>query len=158
MKRHDYYKLAASIGICELAGIIGSVFTAGSVSGWYVTLAKPALTPPGWIFGPVWITLYALMGIALFLVWRGGINTRQSKIAVGVFLFQLLLNALWSIIFFGLQLPGIALAEIIVLWIAIVASIIAFARVSRTAAWLLIPYLLWVSFAMYLNYGIYILN
>ncbi len=156
-------KLGTAIGVSELAGVIGSVFTFSAIPGWYGTLAKPGLTPPGWVFGPVWITLFALMGIAAFLVWSSHAKASEDKkkgITVALLLFgiQLALNTLWSIIFFGLHSPGAALVEIILLWLAILATIVAFARVVKPAAWLLVPYLLWVSFAAYLNYSIWRLN
>lgn len=151
-------KLIIAIIVSEGAGIIGSFFTTPSIPGWYRGLAKPELAPPNWIFGPVWTTLFLLMGIAAFLVWKRGLDRRNVRIALGIFLIQLALNTLWSVIFFGLQNPGLAFAEIIVLWLAILATIIAFAKISRTAAWLLVPYILWVSFAGYLNYAIWMLN
>ena len=158
MNIKDLYKLFASVIICQGAGIIGSLFTAGSVSTWYVTLSKPALNPPSWVFGPVWGTLYLLMGISLFLVWKNGFKKKHERTARNVFIIQLVLNSLWSISFFGLENPGLALVNIIVLWIAILAIIIYFYRISKPAALLLIPYLLWVSFATYLNYSIWVLN
>lgn len=158
MKSKDIIKLVVAIAIAELAGIVGSIFTTSSIPTWYVTLAKPELAPPNWIFAPVWTTLFVLMGIAAFLVWRRGLGRRDVKIALGIFLGQLVLNTLWSIIFFWLHSPGGAFIEIIFLWFAILATIIVFARISKPAAWLLIPYILWVSFAGYLNYAIWILN
>lgn len=158
MKINNTFKLLISICVSQLAGIIGTVFTTPSVAGWYPTLVKPALNPPAWVFGPVWTTLFALMGIAAFLVWKKGLDRKDVKIALGIFLGQLVLNALWSIIFFGLRSPGGALIEIVFLWLAIVATIVAFAKISRPAAWLLTPYILWVSFAGYLNYTIWLLN
>ena len=154
----NVFKLTIAIAVSEMAGVIGSVFTAPSIDGWYANIIKPELTPPSWLFGPVWVTLFALMGIAAFLVWKKGLNHKGVKIALGIFIFQLVLNTLWSIIFFGLQNPGAALIEIIFLWVSILATIIAFAKVSRMAAWLLLPYILWVSFAIYLNYMIYVIN
>lgn len=151
-------KLITAIVVSELAGIIGSVFTTPSIPTWYATLARPALNPPAWVFGPVWTTLFALMGIAAFLVWRKGLDRRDVKIALGIFIGQLVLNTLWSIIFFGLHSPGGAFIEIIFLWLAILATIITFAKISRPAAWLLLPYILWVSFAGYLNFSIWSLN
>ncbi|MGM5488579.1 MAG: TspO/MBR family protein [Nanobdellota archaeon] len=151
----NYFRLIASLIICQLAGIIGSVFTVSSVSTWYVTLAKPVFNPPGWVFGPVWTVLYLLMGISLYLVWN---NKNRTTKALVIFAVQLVLNSLWSILFFGLQSPLIAFIEIIVLWVAIVASIVQFYRISRPAAYLLIPYLLWVSFAAVLNLSIVLLN
>ncbi|MBI4086677.1 tryptophan-rich sensory protein [Candidatus Kaiserbacteria bacterium] len=162
MKTKDTFKLIIAIAVCELAGVIGSVFTTPSIAGWYAGIVKPALNPPAWVFGPVWVTLYALMGIAAFLVWKRGLERRDVRIALSIFLGQLVLNTLWSIIFFGLHSPGGALIEIVLLWLAILATIIAFAKISPPAggpaAWLLVPYMLWVSFAAYLNYAIWVLN
>lgn len=146
------------VAVTELAGIVGSIFTISSVDSWYATLVRPALNPPSFVFGPVWTILFALMGIAAFLVWERGWDRKDVKIALSVFSFQLILNILWSIIFFGMRSPGGALIEIIFLWIAIIFTIITFARISRTASWLLAPYILWVSFAAYLNYAIWMLN
>ena len=164
-------KLIIAIVVSELAGIIGSVFTTPSIAGWYATLVRPALNPPAWVFGPVWTTLFALMGISLFLIWREydkltlseveGLvvqRRRQIKVALVLFGIQLTLNTLWSIIFFGLHNPGAAFVEIILLWLAILATIIAFAKISKSAAWLLVPYILWVTFAAYLNFAIWGLN
>jgi tryptophan-rich sensory protein len=151
------YKLIISLLIPQAAGGIGSFFTISSVKDWYPTLEKPALNPPSWMFGPVWTALFLLMGWALYLVWtdESGKNKRLAFWAFGI---QMVLNALWSIIFFGLHSPGGALLEMVFLWLAILATIIAFAKISRLAAWLLAPYILWVSFAGYLNYLIWILN
>lgn len=151
-------KVAAAIALCEAAGVVGSFYTAQSIPTWYATLARPELAPPNWVFGPVWTTLFALMGIALYLVWKKGANTRTGKTALTIFAVQLVLNVLWSVIFFGARSPGGALLEIALLWFAIAATIIAFKRISLAAAWLLAPYFLWVSFAMYLNYAIWVLN
>jgi len=158
MKINNTLKLVISLIIPQLAGGLGSYFTIGSVKDWYPTLVKPVLNPPAWVFGPVWTTLFAFMGIAAFLIWRNGLERRDVKIALGVFIGQLVLNTLWSIIFFGLHSPGGALIEIIFLWLAILATIIMFSKISKPAAWLLIPYILWVSFAGFLNYSIWQLN
>ncbi|MFA5172844.1 MAG: TspO/MBR family protein [Candidatus Paceibacterota bacterium] len=158
MKTNNTLKLIIAIIVSELAGIIGSVFTTPSIAGWYAGIVKPALNPPSWVFGPVWTTLFAFMGIAAFLVWKKGLNRKDVKIALGIFLGQLVLNTFWSIIFFGLHSPGGAFIEIIFLWLAIFATIIAFVKISKPAAWLLIPYILWVSFASYLNFMIWISN
>lgn len=158
MNKGNWVKLITAVVGSELAGIIGSVFTVSSIPTWYAGLVRPELSPPNWIFGPVWTTLYALMGVATFLVWRKGLNRRDVKIALSLFLGQLFLNSLWSILFFGLQNPGAALVEIAFLWVAILATCIAFAKISKPAAWLLLPYLVWVSFAAYLNYAIWTLN
>ena len=166
MNKHNAFKLIIAIALSEMAGIVGSVFTVSSIPTWYAGLARPEFSPPNWIFGPVWTTLFALMGIAAFLIWQRGLARRDVKIALGIFAIQLVLNTLWSIIFFGstsltingLNNIGIAFIEIIFLWLAILATIITFAKISKPAAWLLVPYILWVSFAAYLNYFIWILN
>ena len=152
------FKLIIAIVVCQLAGVIGSIFTVSAIPTWYATLAKPALNPPSWVFGPVWTALYALMGIAAFLVWNQGWGRKDVRRALTVFGIQLVLNALWSIIFFGLHSPGWAFADIIALWLAIVWTMVLFYRISKPAMWLLVPYILWVSFATYLNYSIYVLN
>ena len=166
MGLNDFFRLSVAVGVSEMAGVIGSIFTAPAVrSAWYAELVRPALNPPAWVFGPVWITLYALMGIALFLVWKQHPNILEyvgvlwvRRVGVVLFFAQLVLNALWSVVFFGLQSPVGAFTVIVFLWLAILATIIVFARVSRLAAWLLAPYLLWVSFAAYLNYSFWVLN
>lgn len=149
-------RLIASIAICLSAGAIGSVFTAGSIDTWYRGLNKPAFTPPDWLFAPAWTTLYILMGVSLYLVWSGGFRKNQS--AIGIFFLQLILNAIWSIIFFGLKNPELALAEIIVLWLVIIWTIWAFFPIAKIAAYLLVPYLVWVTFASFLNLSIVFLN
>jgi benzodiazapine receptor len=158
MKLSDAFKLVTAIVVSELAGIVGSVFTAPSIGSWYANVVKPELNPSSWVFGPVWTTLFALMGIAAFLIWKKGLERRDVRMALGVFAAQLVLNTLWSIIFFGLQSPGGALVEIFFLWLAILITIVMFARISKTAAWLLVPYIAWVSFAAYLNFAIWLLN
>jgi tryptophan-rich sensory protein len=156
MKKINAVKLTASILLCQLAGIIGSVFTASSVRSWYSTLEKPFFTPPNWLFGPAWITLYLLMGISLYIVWE---HARGSKTAaLSAFAVQLVLNALWSILFFGLRMPLIAFIELAILWLAILSTLILFYRKSATAAYLLIPYLVWVTYAGALNLMIHLLN
>lgn len=143
---------------CEALGAIGSVFTVPSIPTWYAALEKPFLNPPNWIFGPVWTTLFALMGIAAFLVWRKGLGKQQAKAALLLFGIQLLLNVLWSVLFFGWHMPSLAFIDIAALWIMILGTIILFSRVSRPAAYLLLPYLAWVTFASYLNLMIWSLN
>ncbi len=158
MRIPDFLKLIIAIVVSELAGIIGSVFTTPSIAGWYAGIIKPTLNPPAWVFGPVWTILFALMGIAAFLIWKKGLDRRDVRIALCIFIVQLVLNTLWSVIFFGFHSPAGALVEIVFLWLAIIATIIAFTKISRPAAWLLVPYILWVSFAVYLNYAIWVLN
>ena len=147
-----------AIGICELAGVLGSLFTVNAIPAWYETLVRPSINPPPWVFGPVWTALYALMGIAAFLVWRKGWNRRDVRAAIYVFIFQLIINAAWSIIFFGLHNPLAAFVDIVVLWLGILATMILFYRISRAAMYLLLPYFLWVSFAAVLNHSIWTLN
>ncbi len=157
-----FFRLAVAVVLSELAGLAGSVFTASAIPVWYAGLIKPAFNPPSWIFGPVWTLLYALMGIAAFLVWDRGRTRpalrRMARAALVIFIMQLALNVAWSAIFFGAHSPAGAFADIVLLWFAILWTIIAFARISRPAAYLLVPYLLWVSFAAYLNYAIWMLN
>lgn len=158
MRLNNFLKLLTAIGISELAGIVGLVFTVSAIPNWYAGLVKPSLNPPAWIFGPVWTVLYALMGIAAYLVWKNGWQRKDVRTALGVFGAQLLLNAIWSIIFFGFKGPGWALVDIVLLWLAIIWTISIFYKISRPAAYLLLPYLFWVSFASYLNYAIWVLN
>jgi tryptophan-rich sensory protein len=151
-------RILVFILVCELAGIIGSFFTAPSIPGWYAGLIKPPFNPPNWVFAPVWTILYALMGLAAYLVYDKGPQRSGVSQALAVFAAQLVLNALWSIVFFGAHMILGAAVVIIVLWGMILASIWLFSKISRTAAYLLIPYILWVSFAMILNISFYILN
>ncbi len=151
-------ELIASIVICELVGVIGGLFTAPAIATWYNLLRKPSFNPPAWVFGPVWTALYLMMGVAAFLVWRKGWGNAQVKVALVVFGLQLLLNFLWSPVFFGMRSPLGGLLVIVPLWGAILATIVLFARVSVPVAVLMVPYLLWVSFATVLNYALYLLN
>jgi tryptophan-rich sensory protein len=157
-RKTDLPKLIVSILICLGAGVAGSVFTTPRIPAWYAGLAKPALTPPSWVFGPVWTTLFLLMGIALFLVWREGLESPEVRQGVLLFALQLFFNVAWSGLFFGLQSPAAGLAGIVILWALIVATLLRFWKISRTAGALLIPYLLWVTIAANLNYGIMVLN
>ena len=154
----DILKLMASILLCQLVGFISSLATNPAIPTWYETLEKPPFSPPNWIFGPVWITLYALMGISLFIIWQRGLKAPGVKPALFFFTLQLLLNALWSWAFFGLRSPLIGLLDIILLWVAILLTIRSFYMVSKTAGLLLFPYVLWVSFAAILNFSLWILN
>ena len=164
MKINNSFKLVIAIGVSEMAGIVGSFFTVSAIPNWYAGLVKPVLNPPGWVFGPVWTMLYALIGVAAFLIWSSyakatdGQAQKRVKITLGIFGGQLVLNTLWSIIFFGLHSPIWAFVDIVLLWLAIVWTIVVFYRVSKPAAYLLLPYILWVSFAAYLNYTIWMLN
>jgi len=181
MKYNNSLKLLTSIIICELAGVVGSVFTTPEIGSWYRNLNKPSFNPPDWLFGPVWTILFILTGVSLYLVWskkwEPKSKTSRKKIKswnllsqnfyngkwrkaniILIFAAQLILNVLWSIIFFGMHSPSAAFFELLMLWSAIIFTIINFYRVSKTAALLLLPYILWVSFAAVLNLFIWILN
>lgn len=150
-----YYKLIISLLIPLIIGFFGSVFTMNSVSTWYAELNKPFFNPPGWIFAPVWTLLYIMIGISIYLTWTSKENKKKTFIVFGV---QLFLNFIWSILFFGNHLIGLAFADIFLLWIAIIFNIYFCYKISKKSAYLLIPYLLWVSFASILNLAIWILN
>jgi len=158
MKIGNLTKLIVAILICEFAGIIGSVFTTPSISTWYASLNKPSFSPPNWIFFPVWTTLFLMMGISLYLVWNKMPKNKDAKKSLMVFGSQLALNVLWSVLFFGLRSPFYGLVEIIFLWLAIALTILKFYRISKNAGFLLVPYILWVTFATFLNYSVWILN
>lgn len=149
-------KFVISLAVCQLAGVIGSVFTSSSVTTWYPTLTKPNFSPPGWIFGPVWIALYFLMGVSLYLIWIN--KAKDNGKALILFAIQLILNVLWSFMFFGLKSPLYGLIDILALLVAIVFTILFSYKISVLAAILLVPYLVWVSFATILNYNIFLLN
>lgn len=152
------FQLIAAILICQMAGIIGSIFTSSSIDTWYETLVFPPFRPPNWLFGPVWILLYTLMGISVYLIYTGKKKQNARKAAVTFFAAHLIVNAIWSITFFGAEEPNLSLIIIVTLLIMIIMLIRKFYPLSKTAAYLLIPYLLWVSFATYLNAGIWLLN
>jgi len=154
----DIWRLIISLFVCQLAGIIGSIFTTPVIATWYATLKKPPFSPPNWLFGPVWITLYVLMGISLFLVWRKGSDTQFVRNGLILFGIQLFFNVLWSAAFFGLRSPISGLVVIIILWITILLTILQFSKVSEVATALLIPYIVWVSFAAILNVSLFLLN
>ena len=181
MKFVNAVRLLISIIICESAGVLGSVFTAPKIGAWYKALNKPSFNPPNWIFGPIWTVLFLLMGISLYLVWaknwepknrifnfrKKAWNIWSQKFLDGkwkraniilIFGLQLVLNILWPVIFFGMQVPAAAFFELLMLWFAVLYIIINFYRVSKTAAYLLLPHILWVSFAGILNYFIWVLN
>lgn len=158
MKIKSYPLLILMVIIVLAIGSSGSVFTSPSIPTWYASLEKPFFTPPNWLFAPAWTTLFILMGIALYLVWQEGIDKKPVRQAVYVFGFQLALNVLWSLLFFGLQSPLLGFIEIVVLWIAILWTIIRFHGVSKPAAYLLIPYIAWVTFASALNLSVLLLN
>jgi len=151
----DIIKLILSIVICQFAGILGSLFNIKSIPKWYSKIKKPRFNTPNKIFGPVWTLLYLLMGISLYLILTSG---KDITLPIIIFSIQLVLNIVWSFLFFGLRKPFFAFLEIIILWLSILATIIIFYAISKPAAYLLIPYLLWVSFASLLNYSLWKLN
>ncbi|MDG1874938.1 MAG: tryptophan-rich sensory protein [Mariniblastus sp.] len=162
LKSHSNATLALafviSIAICFSAAAIGGWATAGSVtSDWFVELSKPSWNPPNWLFGPVWSVLYFMMSVAAWLVWKKS-GLKNAKLELGWFGAHLLLNVAWSVLFFGMQAPGWAAIEIIILWVSIAMTIVLFFRHSKLAAYLLTPYLAWVSFATFLNLTIWSLN
>jgi len=158
MKTKNIGKILLAIAMCELAGAAGAIFTMPAIPTWYAGIIKPTFSPPSWIFAPVWIILFALMGIAAYLVYEKGTGKKLVKVALGIFTIQLLLNMKWSLLFFGMHNPGLAFVEIIFLWLVILLTIISFFKISKSAAYLLIPYILWVSFASLLNFSIWQLN
>lgn len=156
--------LIISVIIAQMAGAIGSVFTAPSIQSWYAFLEKPFFSPPNWLFAPAWISLYTLMGIAAFLVWSSyaratdGQAKKKIKTALGIYGVHLVFNALWSFIFFGLQNPAWAFFEILILWVLIAIVAWKFYKIRRIAGILFVPYILWVSFATVLNFAVWQLN
>ncbi|KAF5089342.1 TspO/MBR family protein [Methanobacterium aggregans] len=158
LKLKEIPMLAGSILIVLFAGFLGSQATISQIPVWYAALAKPLWAPPNWVFGPVWTTLYILMGIALFLVLRKGWQRQDVKFAVLIFAVQLILNVLWSVVFFSFHSLLGGFAVIMALWLAIFANLIAFYVISKPAGLVLVPYIVWVSIASYLNYTVYLLN
>jgi tryptophan-rich sensory protein len=181
MRKSDWLKLVVSLVIPQIAGWIGSIFTIPAITSWYSTLNKATLNPPSWIFGPVWTALFLLIGVSLFIVWKKNWQVQNSLFTgegkswnpwtkrfwsgdwqkaniIAIFWIQLVLNVVWSVIFFGLHQPGLSFFELIALWFSILYLIINFYRVSKTAAWILLPYILWVMFAGYLNWAIWMGN
>lgn len=158
MTKRSLIILVSSLIICQLAGILGSLFTTPYIPTWYASLTKPSFNPPNWLFSPVWITLFVLMGISLYFLWEKSLRERKVKIALIFFSIQLVLNILWSILFFGFKSPFSAFIEIVFLWVAILLTILLSLKVSKIAAALLVPYILWVSFAAVLNFFIWNLN
>lgn len=158
MKISDLWKLLISFGATFLVAAIGSLSTTSQIQGWYVFLNKTVITPPNWVFGPAWTLLFILMALAVFLVWRRRGADKKENTALILFGIQLILNVMWSIIFFGSHQILLAFFEIILLWVAILLTIIWFAKSSKLAAWLLVPYIGWVSFAAVLNFLTWLAN
>ena len=179
MNYNKLLKFLVSIIICEFAGVVGSAFTAPEMGAWYKSLEKPFFNPPNWIFGPVWTIIFILMGVSLYFVWIKNWEPRREATdieasnplsqkflsgawrkanIIAIFIVQLVLNILWSVIFFGFHNPGIAFFELLMLWFAVLFCIVNFYRVHKSAGFLLLPYIIWISFAGILNYFIWILN
>ncbi len=158
MNKDFVIRIILSVAICLLVGVLGAIATETSMDTWFLGLNKPLWSPPNWVFGPVWITLYVMMGVAAAIVWNKGFYHKWVKIAMYHFGFQLILNALWSIIFFGFQEPFLALLDIIGLLILLIFTIKWFKVVDKWAALLLLPYLLWIMLATALNFEIWRLN
>lgn len=158
MKNRKTFNIVIAVLICLAVGFLSGIVTTESVETWYRTLVKPSFNPPNWIFAPVWTILYIMMGLSAGYIYNKGIKRKEVVYALKFFLAQLILNGIWSILFFGFQSPLLAFAEIIFLWIVLLFTIIYFYRIYRVSAYLLIPYLLWVSFAAVLNLSILILN
>ena len=182
MRLNNFFKFIIAVAVSEMAGVLGALFTTPSIqSGWYAGLIKPTLNPPSWVFGPGWTLLYFLVGVSLYLVWKNDFKVANSFFdpkgrpwnrwserfwrgdwqkanAIAIFAVQYALNIVWSWVFFGLRQPGAAFFVILALWFSIIYLIINFHRISKPAAWLLLPYILWVTFATYLNYSLWLLN
>lgn len=154
-RKNQWLVLAGFILLCVTTGMIGGLVTAPSIENWYRTIAKPDWTPPNWLFGPVWTVLFIMMGVAAWLVWK-----TRDRIAPAMMLFgvQLALNLGWSLLFFGARSPGLALIEVVLLWGSVLLTMLAFFGRQRTAGWLFVPYLAWVSFAAILNFAIWSMN
>ena len=152
------WKLVISVLICEVTGIISGWISSAEMNTWYATLNKPSWNPPGYIFGPVWTSLYLLMGISLWLVWKSNALESRKLYAELLFALQLFLNFWWSVIFFKFHSPGWAMVDISFMLITILITIFSFAPISKLASWLMVPYISWVSFASMLNYTVWILN
>jgi len=157
MIKQKIVPLIGFILVTFVAAFIGSLFTTPNIASWYSTLTKPSFAPPNWLFGPAWTILYILMAVAAFLIWQNK-NNPQAKKALIFYFIQLTLNSLWSIIFFGWHNPQLAFFEIVILWLFILLTLIKFYKIKKTAGLLLVPYLLWVSFASFLNLFIWLLN
>ncbi|HSN59859.1 MAG TPA: TspO/MBR family protein [Ferruginibacter sp.] len=151
-------RVIVAVGLPLAVGSIAGLFTASSVKGWFITLNKPSFNPPAWLFAPVWTILYILMGIAFYMIWNKDVDANLKRKAMLFYFAQLVLNFCWSFIFFYAKQPGWAVVDIILLWILIVGTIYWFSKISKPAAWLLGPYILWGSFAAVLNFAIWKLN
>ncbi len=153
--RSSAIRFIVAVAVCEAAGLVSSVYTISAIPTWYAALQKPWFTPPNWLFAPVWLTLYFLMGVSLYLLWG---KRQRARAALGAFVLQLVLNVFWSIVFFGAHQLFYGFVVIAALWAAILATIALSYRVSRGAAFVLLPYISWVTIASALNYYVWVLN
>lgn len=158
MKLTNFWKLIISFLVVAAAALVGSLATMDAIPTWYTELNRTAITPPNWVFGPAWTLLYILMAIAAFLVWKKGLEKKEVREALQLFIAQLSFNALWSIIFFGQHEILMAFFEIVFLWLTILLTILWFSKISKLAAWLMVPYITWVTFAGILNFATYLVN
>ena len=154
----NWIKLVISIGLPLAIGAIAGMFTATEIAGWFQTINKPDWQPPNWVFGPVWTALYILMGISFYLIWKSDAPKTKKRIAVTLWIIQLVFNFFWSFIFFKKHQIDWALGEILVLWFFILLTMLFFGRIRSLAAWLMVPYISWVTFASLLTFSIYQLN
>ena len=153
-----FIRFFIALVICFGAAALGSVATNPAIATWYAALNKPVFTPPNWLFGPAWTLLYCLMAVAAWLVWEKGWDKKEVRVALAVFAAQLAVNSLWSFLFFAWHAPWLAYIGILALWLLILLAILKFWKIDKIAAWLLVPYILWVSFASFLNLGVALLN
>ena len=158
MKKGLGIKVIISLAVTFSAPVIASLVSNPGASDWYSNLDKPSFTPPGWIFGPVWTVLYTLMAASTVIVWQKGLASAEVRMALIHYLVQLFLNALWTPLFFGFEMPLLAFIDIVLLWAAIILTVLAFLRVSRYAGFLMVPYLVWTTFAAVLNFSLWFLN
>jgi translocator protein len=156
--KNSFWKLIIAISLCQVVGIVSGLISQTEMNTWFVTINKPSWNPPSYLFAPVWATLYLLMGISLWLVWKSEAFAQSKKMAIIIFSSQLVFNFLWSILFFKFHSPALALMDIALMVVTIVITIFRFYSISKFASWLLIPYLFWVCFATVLNYCIWMLN
>lgn len=164
----NYKRLVISLAIPQLAGLAGAFFTGSAITTWYAGLQKPSFSPPNWVFGPIWILLYLLMGVSIYLIWQRysgnkylsikALGREGAKGAFWIFWIHLVFNAAWTPVFFGLKNPGLALADIIVIWLLVIVLIGKFWKLDKRASLLMVPYFVWVSFAGALNYFLWYLN
>jgi translocator protein len=158
MMRNPWVMLVFHVSVCLVVGVLAGITTAHSVTTWYPSLVKPTWNPPSWVFAPVWTTLYVMMGVAAWLVWRRGTDIVGVRVALSVFWVQLFFNLAWSFLFFGARSPMLALADVVLLWLALALCVRNFFRVAKEPGLLMLPYLAWVSFAACLNFAIWRLN